>query len=117
MIRQPVVGTAKIEPLVLHSCPEIPGPLDEEAMSVAKVIVERIAVAEVAVDVVEITASGIVQFVIKKIARILLCWRGCWRRLRLKLLCAGNGGDGCTKKQANEEQSYIFHRLRCGQRY
>src|SRR6266403_2641685 len=67
VIRQPVVGAAEIEPLVFNSCPEIPFAGDEEAMSVAEIVVERIAVAEVAVDVVEIAAERVVHFVIKKI--------------------------------------------------
>src|SRR5437899_12760691 len=91
MVRQPVVGSIEIKSLVLDACPEIPLPGDEEAMSVAKVIVERIAVAELAVVVVETTASGVVQFVIKKLARILLCRRRRGCRLRLKLLCACDG--------------------------
>src|SRR5947209_19395356 len=89
MVRQPVVGSIKIKSLVLDACPEIPLPGDEEAMSVAKVIVERIAVAELAVIVIETTASGVVQFVIKKLAVIFVRWR----RGRLRLICrrAGSG--------------------------
>src|SRR5207247_10457091 len=66
MIGQPIVGSIKIKSLVLDPCPEIPLSGDEETMSVAKVIVERIAVAELAVVVVETTASGVVQFVLKR---------------------------------------------------
>src|SRR5438477_1492733 len=102
VIRQPVVGAAEIEPFVFNSCPEIPFAGDEEAMSVAKVVVERIAVAEVAVDVEEITASGVIQFVIKKFPMIFVRWRG--RRLRLERRRAGDGGGGDTEKQADKEQ-------------
>src|SRR5260370_23382645 len=110
MIRYPVVGAAEIEPLVFTSRPEIPLAGDKEAMSVAEVVVERIAVTEVAVDVVEITASGVVQFVIKKLARVFFCWRG--RRLRLICRRACDGRGGGTQKQTDTEQSYFFHRLR-----
>src|SRR5438445_1742440 len=89
MVRQPVVGSIKIKSLVLDACPEIPLPGDEETMSVAKVIVERIAVAELAVVIVETTASGVVQFVIKKLAVIFIRGRG--RRLGLICRRACNG--------------------------
>src|SRR5437879_12868177 len=83
-------------------------------MSVAEVIVERIAVTEVAVDVVEIAAERVVHLIIEQIAVVFL--RRAGGRLRLKLLCAGNGGGGGAENQAGKEQSYIFHRLRCGPR-
>src|SRR5436853_6223794 len=64
--------------------------------------------------IVETTVSGVVQFVIKKVAVIFVRWR----RRRLHLVRRGPGDDGCrdTEKQADKEQSYLFHRLRCGQR-
>src|SRR5438093_12282085 len=110
MVRQTIIGAAEIKPLVLDSCPEIPLPGDEEAMRVAKIIVERIAVAELAVVVVETTASGVVQFVIKKLAVIFVRRR----RGRLGFVCRGpsdNRGDG-DEKHADKEQSYVFHRTR-----
>ena len=39
VIGQAIIGSIEIVPLVLDACPEIPLPCDEEAMSVAKVIV------------------------------------------------------------------------------
>src|SRR2546429_7061009 len=99
MIRQTVVGAAEIKALVLDACPEIPVPLDEEAMRVAKVIVERIAVAEVAADVVEMAAERVVHLIIKKIAVIFV--RGCGRRLRLIGRRACNGSDADSEKQAD----------------
>src|SRR5438876_7200741 len=114
MVRQPVVGSIKIKSLVLDACPEIPLPGDEESMSVAKVIVERIAVAKLAVVVEETAIAGVVQFVIKKLAVIFVRWRG----RRLDLVRRGPGDDGCdgAEKQADKEPSYVFHRLRRGQR-
>ena len=85
-------------------------------MGITKVIIERIAVAELAVIVEEAAASGVVQFVIKKVARILFRRAGGRGRLRLELLCACDDGRCDTDNQADKEQSYIFHRLRCGQR-
>ena len=79
MIGQTIIGAPEIEPLVFNSCPEIPLPGDEEAMSVAEVIVERIAVAEVAVDVVEIAAERVVHLIIEQIKVVFIRWRG--RRL------------------------------------
>src|SRR6266480_4693117 len=110
MIGQPIVGSIEIEPLVFDACPKIPLPGDEETMSVAKIIVEPVAVAELAVVVEETAIAGVVQFVIKKIAVIFFRWR----RGRLGLVSRGPGNDGCsgTEKQADKEQSYAFHRLR-----
>src|SRR6266481_1430276 len=101
MIGQPIVGSIEIEPLVFDACPKIPLPGDEESMSVAKAIVERIAVAELAMVVEETAIAGVVQFVIKKIAVIFIRWRR--GRLGLESRCAGNGGGGCTEKQADKE--------------
>src|SRR5213076_2817799 len=115
MVRQAVVRAAEIEPLVLDACPEIPIAFNEEAMGITKVIVERIPVAELAVVVEEATASGVVQFVIKKVARILFRRDG-GRLCCLELLCACDDGRCDTDNQADKEQSYIFHRLRCEQR-
>src|SRR5439155_15867676 len=109
MVRQTVVGAVEVESLVLNACPEIPIALNEEAMSVAEIVVEGVAVAELAVVVEETTASGVVQFVIKKLARILL--RRCRGRLRFVRRGPCDGGGGGTEKQADKEQSYVFHRL------
>jgi hypothetical protein len=46
VIGQAIIRSIKIKSLVFDASPEIPLPGDEEAMSVAKVVVERIAVAE-----------------------------------------------------------------------
>ena len=110
MIGQPIVGSIEIEPLVFDACPEIPLSGDEEAMSVAKVIVERIAIAKLAVVVEETTSACVVQFVIKKIAVIFIRWR----RGRLGLVSRGPGDDwgDSNEKQASKEQSYVFHRSR-----
>jgi len=110
VIGQTIIRSIEVEPLVFDSCPEIPLAGDEEAMSVAKIIVERIAVAELAVVVVETTASGVVQFVIKKLAVIFFRW--CGRGLQLICRCTCDGGGSGTEKQADKEQSYLFHRLR-----
>src|SRR6266436_4978911 len=110
MIGQPIVGSIEIEPLVFDACPKIPLPGDEESMSVAKIIVERVAVAELAVVVEETAVSGVVHLVIKNIAMIFIRWRG----RRLGLICRGasdDGGDG-DEKQADKAQLYVFHRLR-----
>ena len=98
MIRQPVVGSIEIEPLVFDACPKIPLPGDEETMSIAKAIVERIAAAELAVVVEETAIAGVVQFVIKKLAVIFIRWRG--GRLGLKRRGAGEGRCNCRKEQA-----------------
>src|SRR5437762_12104784 len=110
MIGQPIVGSIEIEPLVFDACPKIPLPGDEESMSVAKIVVERVAVAELAVVVEETAIAGVVQFVIKKIAVIFIRWR----RGRLSLVrgCAGKHGCGDSEKQADKEQSLVFHGLR-----
>src|SRR6266513_6038771 len=110
MIGQPIVGSIEIEPLVFDACPKIPLPGDKESMSVAKIIVERVAVAELAVVVEETAVSGVVHLVIKKIAMIFIRWRG--RRLGLIYRGASDdGGDG-DEKQADKAQLYVFHRLR-----
>src|ERR1043166_6138660 len=110
MVWQAIVAAAEIKPLVFNSCPEIPLSGYEEAMSVAKVVVERIAVAELAVVVLETTASGVVQFVIKKIPVIFVRRR----RRRLDLIRRGSGNDrsGGSEKQADKKQSYVFHMSR-----
>jgi len=79
-------------------------------MSVAKVVVECIAVAELAVIVEETAIARVVQFVIKKLAVIFFRWR----RGRLDLVRRGGGkhGRGASEKQADKEQSLVFHRLR-----
>src|SRR5437667_9146294 len=103
MIGQPIVGSIEIEPLVFDACPKIPLPGDEESMSVAKIIVERVAVAELAVVVEETAIAGVVQFVIKKIAVIFIRW--CGRRLSLVRRGSRNHrGDG-NEQQADKEQS------------
>ena len=89
MIGQPIVGSIEVEPLVFDARPKIPFPGDEEAMSVAKVIVERTAVAKLAVVVEETAIAGLVQFVIKKLAVIFIRWRR--GRLGLKSRRAGKG--------------------------
>src|SRR5438132_11169408 len=107
MIGQPIVGSIEIEPLVFDACPKIPLPGDEESMSVAKIIVERVAVAELAVVVEETAIAGVVQFVIKKIAVIFIRWR----RGRLGLVSRGPGDDwgDSNEKQASTAQSYVIH--------
>src|SRR5206468_9914953 len=107
---QTIIGAPEIKSLVLDACPEIPLPGNEKPMSVAEVIVERIAMAEVAVDVVEIAAERVVHLIIEQIAMVFI--RRCGRRLRLICRRAGDGGGSCTEKQADKEQSYAFHRLR-----
>jgi len=101
MIGQTIIGSIEIEPLIFDACPEIPLPSNEEAMSVAKVVVERIAVAKFAVVVEETAVAGIVQFVIKKLAVIFFRRRG--GRLDLVRRCAGNDGRGDSNKQADKE--------------
>jgi hypothetical protein len=76
VVRQTVISTVEVEPFVFNSCPEIPLAGDEEAVRVAEIVVERIAVSKLAVVVVETTVSGVVHLVIKKIAVIFVCWRG-----------------------------------------
>src|SRR5204862_739783 len=99
MVRQTVIGAVEVEPFVFNSCPEIPLPGDEEAMSVAKAIVERIAVAALAVVVEETAIACVVQFVIKKLAVIFVRW--CGSRLSC-LICrrACDGGGGCAGEDA-----------------
>ncbi len=53
VVRQTVIGAVEVEPFVFNSCPEIPLPGDEEAMSVAEIVVKRVAVSEFAVVIVE----------------------------------------------------------------
>ena len=79
-------------------------------MSVAKVVVECIAVAELAVIVEETAIARVVQFVIKKLAVIFIRWRG--RGLDLVRGCAGKQGCGDAEKQGDKNQSYVFHGLR-----
>ena len=89
MVRQPVVCAAKVEPFVLNACPEIPITFDEEAMSVAEVIVERLAVSEFAVVIVEIAVERVVHLIIEQISVICFRWRG--RGLGLERRRSGNG--------------------------
>src|SRR6266496_5195346 len=112
MIGQTIVGVSKIEPLVFESSPKVPVAFDEEAMVVTKIIIERIAAAEF--GFCEIAAKRVGRVLLENVARVLV--RRAGGRLRLKLLCAGNGGGDGAENQAGKEQSYIFHRLRCGQR-
>src|SRR5947208_15314023 len=106
MIGQPIVGSIEIEPLVFDACPKIPLPGDEESMSVAKIIVERVAVAELAVVVEETAVSGVVHFVIKKIAMIFIRWSG----RRLGFIYRGASADGCDgdEKQSETEKQYVL---------
>src|SRR5207302_8101039 len=110
MIGQPIVGSIEIEPLVFDACPKIPLPGDEESMSVAKIIVEQVAVAELAVVVEETAIASVVQYEIKKLAVIFIRWR----RGRLALVTRGPGEDwgDSNEKLASKEQSYVFHRSR-----
>src|SRR5207253_9669193 len=110
MIGQPIVGSIEIEPLVFDACPKIPLPGDEESMSVAKIIVERVAVAKLAVVIEETAIAGVVQFVIKKLAVIFIRW--CGRRLGLVCGCAGKHGCGDSENEADKKQSLVFHGLR-----
>src|SRR5215831_14704114 len=110
MIGQTVIGSIEIEPLVFGPCPEIPVPFDQKTMRVAKVVVERVAVAELAVIVEEAAIAGVIQFVVKKIAVIFFRWRG--RRLELVRRGSGNEGCGGTENKADKEPSYLFHRSR-----
>src|SRR6266513_2857622 len=94
MVRQTVIGTTEVEPFVFNSCPEIPLSGDEEAMGVAEIVVERV-----------------VHFVLEQIVRVFV--RGNGRRLGL--ICRGASDDcwaDCDEKQADKEQSYVFHRSR-----
>src|ERR1700730_3435086 len=76
MIGQTIVGAAEVEPFVFDSCPEIPFPGDEEAVVVAKIVVERIAATKFTVIVAEIAAQRVDALRGKKIARVLLLWSG-----------------------------------------
>src|SRR6266436_7082609 len=102
MVRQTVICSVEIEPLVFDACAEIPLPSNEEAMSVANVVVERIAVAKLAVIVEETAIAGVVQFVIKKLAVIFIRW--CGRRLGLVCGCAGKHGCGDSEDEADKKQ-------------
>src|SRR5205807_576982 len=67
VIGQAIIGSIEIEPLVLDACPEIPLTGDEEAMSVAKIIIERVAVTKIASHVVKIAAERVVHLIIEQI--------------------------------------------------
>lgn len=79
MVRQTVIGAIEVEPFVFDSGSEIPFPSDEKAMSVAEIIVERVAISEFTVVIEEIAVASVVHLVVKKITMIFVCWRG--RRL------------------------------------
>src|SRR2546430_17244000 len=98
MVRQTIVGSVEIEPLIFDACAEIPLPSNEEAMSVAKVVVERVAVAELAVVVEETAIGGGVPVVIKKRAVIFLRRR----RRKLGLRSRGAGMDGWSGAQEQD---------------
>src|SRR6266705_3596071 len=75
-------------------------------MSIAEVVVERIAVAEVAIDIIEIASKRVGRVLFENIARVLLC-RGCcrlWHGLH-----TGEGRGGCAEKQADKEWANLFH--------
>jgi hypothetical protein len=106
VIRQTVVRAAEIEPLIFDAGPEIPISGNQKAMSVAKIVVERIAVAELAVVVVKITTTGVVELVIEKLARILFCWSGGGLDLRNR---TREDAGRRQKNQSNEKGSSFLH--------
>src|SRR5206468_10695993 len=89
VVRQTVIGAVEVEPFVFSSRPEIPLPGDEEAMSVAEIVVERVAVSQFAVVIVEIAVERVVHLVIEQIVCVFVRWTG--RRLRLKSRGASKG--------------------------
>src|SRR3984893_13476906 len=114
MIGQPVVSATEIEPFVFDAGPKVPFTGNQEAVVVAKIVVERIAVTKFTVIVAEIAAQRVDRIGRKQIAGVLIFWRRGG-------LCFGGGGDGQSggdnaEKQRYKEQSYIFHRLRRRQR-
>src|SRR6266567_3959429 len=90
MVGQTIISAAEIKSLVFNACAEIPFTGDEEAMRVTNIIVERVAVTEIASDVVEIAVERVVHLIIKQIKVVAFRWR--WRRLHLIGRCARKHG-------------------------
>src|ERR1051326_1026301 len=99
MVRQAIVGPAKIKSLVFSACPEVPVASDREATRVTNVIIERVAVAKIVVGVVVIAAERVVHFIIEQIEVVALLWR----RGRLHLV------RRCAKEKNGQKFSDVSH--------
>jgi hypothetical protein len=110
VIGQTIIGSIKIKSLILDAGAKVPFPSDEEAMSVAEIVIKRVAVSKFAVVIVEIAVRRVVHLVIKKITVVFVRWRR--RRLSLVRRRSGNDGRCGTEKQADKKPSYVFHELR-----
>src|SRR2546421_8359388 len=89
MIGQSIIGAAEIEPFVFYARPEIPVSRNVKPMSVAEIVINRIAVAEYSTIVLKIAPAGVNRLVGKKLGRVfvlVLAWR--WTRLKLEP-CSG----------------------------
>src|SRR5215472_8110014 len=101
MIGQTIISASQIKSLVFDACPEIPFARDEKAMRETNVIIERAAVAEVAINVVEIAAERVVRLIIEQVEAIFFRWRR--RRLHLVRRCAcKHGGHGAKEKNCQK---------------
>ena len=67
MVRQSIVGAAKIEPLIFNARPEIPVPRNVKPMRVAEIVIERVAVAENPPILLKIALTGLNSLVGKKL--------------------------------------------------
>jgi hypothetical protein len=112
MVGQAIVRIPEIKPLVFDAGAKVPFAGNEKAVVVTEIIVKRIAAPKF--GFFEIAAKRVRRLVREKLARVFFLWGG--GRLRLKSRRSANGGRRGTEKQANKEQSYVFHRLRRGQR-
>ena len=90
VIGQSIVRPAEIESLVFNANAQIPVSGNEKPMSIAEIVVERIAVAELPPIVLKIAVSSIDGFVIEDLGGVLvlLAWR--WSGLQLQ---SGPGKD------------------------
>src|SRR3984893_3545630 len=106
MIGQPVVSATEIEPFVFDAGPKVPFTGNQEAVVVAKIVVERIAVTKFTVIVAEIAAQRVGALRGKKIVRILLLWRGRGLNLGFRARKDESGG---SEKQRSEHEREFFH--------
>ncbi len=67
MIGKSIVGAAEIEPLVFDAQTQVPVSGNQKPVGVAEIVIERVAVAELAPIVLKIAISSIDGFVIKKL--------------------------------------------------
>src|SRR5262249_47360508 len=105
MIRQAVVGSAKVITFVFYAGAKIPVSLDSKPVVIAKIVVKRIPMTEF--GFLEITWEGVRRFVGKKVVRVFVGrWRG---RLKFDVCRAGHSWGNCDKNQQDWGISKCIH--------